>query len=228
MITGQPQQALTFYGAVFDWTATRKGSEAYWEWTTSGGVPVGGLITLPDAGEGALWLTTVFVQDLSGTLVKVTENAGTVLHGPVSVRGGRTAVIQAPDGSRLQLRESGASGRTEPWIWLELFSGNPADSAAWLQNVFSLETRNAESGDRIFLLAEGEPVAAVSSGPFEDAPAQWVPVLGVENLGATVFLLLERGGKVLKSSEDSERRVALVSDPQNALLLLQQTRGNTP
>lgn len=224
LISGRPEAAVTFYGEVFGWSAVRRGSGGFREWTTADGRSVGGLVSFPDAGDFAVWLTSLHVESLDKALTKVNAQGGTLLHGPVTVRGGvRTAVIQAPDGARFQLREAADGESAGVWVWHELLTADVAAAAEWYAHVFGFSMDAA--ADRVLLLRGGIPVAGVSPNPFEGENNQWIPVLGVADLDALLAAIPLHDGRILRVSEDPERRIALVVDPQHAPLLLQQNAG---
>lgn len=221
LVSGRPKASLNFYQEVFGWSVRRKGPDGYWEFATADGRSASGLVSFPDAGDSAIWLTSLDVESLDGALAKVDAQGGSLLHGPVTVRGKvRTAVIQAPDGARLQLREAAGGDSPGVWIWHELVTADVAAAAGWYVRVFGFSAEAA--ADRVLLLRGGIPVAGLSSNPFEDEPAQWIPVLGVENLDTGLAAIPTHGGRVLQVSEDPERPVALVADPQHAPLFLQE------
>jgi predicted enzyme related to lactoylglutathione lyase len=228
LVSGRPAASLDFYREVFGWTAAAK-PYGYWELTGADGRPVGGLISLPKAGEAASWLTTLDVDHLDATLSRVEAEGGNVIHGPVPVAGGaRTAVISGPDGARLQVREGSSGGREGPWVWHELVTRDVGTAATWYRKVFGFETEPVDDTERMLLLLEGKAVAAVSPNPFEEADAQWIPVLEVRGLSTVLDAITAQGGQVLKHSTDTGRSIALVADPHNAPFLLQETGEGSP
>jgi len=229
LVSGRPHASMLFYQEAFGWSAARKGAEGYWEVSTTDGQAVGGVISLPKLGNRAGWLTTVDVADLDDVLEKVKENGGAVEHGPVTVYGNiRTAVVTDPQNARLQLRESSTPGTSGPWIWHELVTEDIPATAEWYETVLGFKTQPAEDSERIMLLHEDKPVAAISPNPFEGEPNQWIPVLGVADMDAQLKAVLNHGGQVLTMSDAEGRKIALVADPQNAPFLLQQTEETQP
>lgn len=223
LVSGRPAASLDFYREVFGWRAAGK-SYGYWQLTGADGRPVGGLVTMPNAGEAAVWLTTLDVEDLDTTLARIEGEGGTVIHGPVAVAGGaRTAVITGPDGERLQVREGSSGGGEGPWVWHELVTRDVGAAATWYGRVFGFDIERAEGAERVLLQRGETAVAAVSPNPFEEAASQWIPVLGVRELSPVLRAISAQGGQVLKSSSEPGRRIALVTDPQNAPFLLQET-----
>jgi predicted enzyme related to lactoylglutathione lyase len=228
LVSGHPDASLDFYREVFGWSAASK-PYGYWQLTGADGRPVGGVISMPNAGAAAVWLTTLDVKDLDATLSRVEDEGGVLLHGPVPVAGGaRTAVIAGPDGARLQVREGSSGGGDGPWVWHELATRDVGAAANWYGRVFGFETERADGTERIWLQRGEKAVAAVSPNPFEEADGQWIPVLGVRELSAVLRAISLHGGQVLKSSAEPGRRIALVTDPQNAPFLLQETGEASP
>lgn len=228
LVSGRPKASAEFYREVFGWTVTPQGTPSYSEFQTEDGLTVGGLVAFPDAGDAAVWLTTLDVEDLHQTVAKVIAEGGSLLHGPVSVRGGaQTAVIADADGARLQLRQGAAAAVQSVWIWHELLTQNPAAAALWYGAVFGF-TSETTASERILLFQEESPVAGLSLNPFVEEAPQWIPVLGVDDLSSLLSAIPRHGGEVIQVSNDPARRIALIADPQNAPLLLQQTGEVAP
>ncbi|GEM_PF-6892726 len=229
LVSGRAHASMLFYQKAFGWEAKRKGTEGYWEVATDSGEAVGGVISLPSLGDSAGWLTTVDVPNLDETLASVKEHGGELTHGPVTVYGNiRTAVIADPEGAKLQLRESSPTGNSGPWVWFELVTENVADTAGWYAKVFGFTTQPTEGSERVMLLHEDQPVAAVSPNPFQGEANQWIPVLGIQDMETQLKAVLEHGGEVLTMSDAEGKNIALVADPQNAPFLLQQIEETQP
>lgn len=228
LVSGRPDASAVFYREVFGWSVAPRGTASYREWHTEDGQTVGGLVAFPDAGDAAVWLTTLDVENLQQTVATVIAQGGALLHGPVTVRGGaRTAVIADPDGGRLQLREGARQPVQSVWIWHELLTRDPAAAATWYGAVFGFTSGDAAS-ERILLFRGESPVAGISPNPFVDQESQWIPVLGIHELSPLLAAIPRHGGEVIHVSTDTNRRVALVADPQHAPLLLQEIGEVTP
>ena len=212
-----------FYQKVFKWDAPPLETPGTLGLISDDGL-IGGIVSLPEdasTDQQAMWLVSMETDDLEGALAKVATNGGVVVHGPSTIKGGlRTAVVQDPQGGVFQVVQ-GEILEPDCWVWVELASETPSESASWYTKVFGV-TQKESSGERILLSMDGTEFGAVSPTVFENSGSQWVPVLAVSDLPDHLSRVTSAKGEVLLASEADG--VALILDPQGAPLLLQEAK----
>jgi uncharacterized protein len=86
------QSAFDFYSGLFGWTkapAVDMGPNGVYQIFAAGAQPIGGMMTAPNAAQGAGWLFYFHVAEIEAAIERVKQNGGTVLHGPAVVPGGQ-------------------------------------------------------------------------------------------------------------------------------------------
>jgi predicted enzyme related to lactoylglutathione lyase len=108
LMTRNAVEALAFYGELFGWEQMSEmdmGPEGVYRMYGVGGDMLGGMM---DAGEGrpVAWLYYARVPSIEDALLRVRDNGGTVLHGPMEVPGGDlVAQCMDPQGAAFALHE---------------------------------------------------------------------------------------------------------------------------
>ncbi len=103
LATGQPDLAVAFYGAVFDWRAStvEVGDAPYTEWKL-GDDTVAGMRPMPEeapAEVGAHWLPYFAVDDCDATVAAGRAAGAGVAVPPTDIPPGRFAVLDDPTGA---------------------------------------------------------------------------------------------------------------------------------
>lgn len=140
------------------------------------------------------------------------------------------AVTETPDSDR----------HPGKFIWRDLITDTPAASRTFYETLFGWEFQSV--GDLMGMATDstytlirhngrliGGMVDAKSLGRSEDV-AQWVAVMSVADVQQAVATVASQGGQVLTPPLDVADRgtMAVVTDPQGALLGLLQTRSGDP
>ena len=136
------------------------------------------------------------------------------------------AITEAPTGER-------HNGRI---VWHDLLTNDPAASRRFYGGLFGWEFENAGSrADSVYTLIRhngrliGGMVDTVALNGKDDI-SQWVALMSVDDIDATVARFESEGGTVLTPPTDLRRRgrLAVVTDAQGALLGLLQARDGDP
>jgi predicted enzyme related to lactoylglutathione lyase len=93
------ERAFAFYAELFGWTkaeAFDMGAMGVYQLFATGGPPVGGMMTKPEAMPMPFWLYYFTVDRIDAAKARVEENGGQVVHGPAEVPGG-SWIIQCID-----------------------------------------------------------------------------------------------------------------------------------
>jgi uncharacterized protein len=108
--TSDPEAATSFYSGLFGWRIEQLdtgGGPPYWSINRADGRLNGGMMPLPDGGEGMVshWLAYFVSDDLDADTAKIGELGGSVLVPPTEIPSGRFAVAQDPQGAFFALFE---------------------------------------------------------------------------------------------------------------------------
>ncbi len=120
-------------------------------------------------------------------------------------------------------------------IWHDLISDTPEETRAFYSDLFNWEFSSLDSLDGNYTLIShdgnyiGGMVDESRLGSVNDI-SQWVVVIAVTDVGTATSALTAAGGKVFTkpTSLGARGEIAVVADPQGALLALLQTNGNDP
>lgn len=100
------EAAFAFYADQFGWTkadALDMGPRGIYQIFATGGPPVGGMMTEPDAAV-PFWLFYIAVETLDAALERVTQAGGHAIQGPMEVPGGQwVAQCRDPEGTLFAL-----------------------------------------------------------------------------------------------------------------------------
>lgn len=135
------------------------------------------------------------------------------------------------------------TGRHDPGriVWRDLISGNPAQSRRFYEELFGWEFEGVGNlfnlgGDDAYSLIRhngrliGGMVNEASLDNDADDVSQWVVLMSVADVDAAAEDFQTRGGEVLTPPTDvaDRGRMAIVVDPQGALLALVETAQGDP
>jgi predicted enzyme related to lactoylglutathione lyase len=99
LFAGDREQAFDFYAALFGWTrdaAFDMGAMGVYQLFATGGPAVGAMMTKPPALPAPAWLYDFIVDDVDAAKIRVEDNGGKALMGPVDVPGG-SRIVQCLD-----------------------------------------------------------------------------------------------------------------------------------
>jgi predicted enzyme related to lactoylglutathione lyase len=113
LYAGNWESAWAFYSGLFGWTkaeAHDMGPMGIYQLFSIDGVLSGGMMTKPEQMPAPSWLYYFNVDDIDAATVRVKQNGGQILHGPMEVPGGSWIVQCAdPQGAMFALLEPGAA-----------------------------------------------------------------------------------------------------------------------
>ncbi|MCG6927526.1 MAG: VOC family protein [Acidobacteria bacterium] len=126
-----------------------------------------------------------------------------------------------------------ASGhRPGKFIWQDLVTPDPAACRRFYQALLGWEFRDTTRLGHPYAVAslDGRPVAGIVAPPQPtDEPAAWLSYVSVANVDQIVERVSAKGGKTLFAPVDIDvARVAVLEDPQGAVLGLARMVGDDP
>ncbi len=120
------------------------------------------------------------------------------------------------------------------FVWIDLVTENTQDAAIFYQGLFGWRVKPAP-GDKTYLVIslDGQPIGGMTAAKKQDGKAPeswWLLTLSVADVDQSVAVVKQNGGKLLEGPiDDAGRgRMALVSDPAGAPLLLLRAVGGDP
>ncbi|MDX2479145.1 MAG: VOC family protein [Desulfuromusa sp.] len=234
LITDDVAAAKSFYGQLFGWTF-----EQFDRYTVvkNGSQSIGGMLQVVEKAETAgevRWVCSLSVADVDKAALLTTEEGGTVHEGPLDMLNrGRAALVNDPQGAELLLlyATGGDPEDKEPiigsWLWHELWSYDTEASLGFYQKLAGYDYEG-EQTDYLILLKDEQWRAGIRSVSNPELGVRWVPVVRVANTEETAELAKELGGKLLFGpSPTPSGSVALLSDPSEALLIIQSWAKKT-
>ena len=236
LLTTDPQKALAFYTAVFDWQSVSYADDTYIELSHDGRI-ISAIVLYEsdDAVDGdARWLVSLSVKDVDAAVATAVNNGGTVLEPATDLPDrGRYSVISDAQGAVLMLLRatSGDPVDTTPtldqWDWAELWTDDVESAVSFYEALARYDTLrfpDSTDGAHIVLSTDGVARTTIVQLPWNDVEPNWIPYIPVADLSDTLRRINAAGGAVLVTSDDSEPSVdvAIVMDPTGGVFAVQQ------
>jgi uncharacterized protein len=241
LLTTDIAAAKAFYRDVVGWDAQDASTPqiAYNHFTFSSGIPMAGLMELPEEGRrmGATprWVGYVAVNDVDATADRLRRLGGAVFVPPTDSNIGRVSIVADPQTATLALVEGLKPDRRlaethEPGQvgWHELLAADGAKAFAFYRELFGWQKAHAETetGSMEFyqLFAAG---GVLMGGMFTKLPRVpvpfWLYYFNVADVARSVERVRGGGGRVVQGPTelpDGEWIVQCI-DPQGAMFALQ-------
>jgi predicted enzyme related to lactoylglutathione lyase len=236
LVTPDLASAQSFYGSLFGWTFQQvHAGKSDYAVVLAGGRPIGGILQRPvPPGEHRqpAWLTFLAVKDVDAAgRVALSHGAKSVSEPKTYAGRGRQAVLTDPEGAVFALLASAGGDPpddlAEPgeWIWSALLSKDPAQSAAFYQNVFGYDVFDADSDDgseHMVLSSDNYARASVNTLPAGSARRHphWLNFIRVTGAAEAVKKAVSLGGRILVEPHDDGPGGlwAVISDPAGAAI----------
>jgi predicted enzyme related to lactoylglutathione lyase len=221
--------ARAFYGALFGWTATPPDPRlgGYFTFEKDGETVAGCMANDGEQGYPDSWTVHLLTDDAERTAAAAAAHGGQVHFGPMAVGdNGVTTMLGDPGGATVGVWQPGTQRgfevRGEPGAaaWFELLTRAYDDSVAFYRDVLGWDAHTMSDTDelRYTTLGEGDGALAgiMDASGFlrEGEPAAWSVYFEVEDADATLEMIVELGGQVLRPAEDTPYgRLAEAADP---------------
>jgi len=232
LMSSDPDAAVGFYGKIVGWkTQTWQGDASYRMWT-AGGIPVGGLMALPDeakrAGSPSHWLSYMGVNDVDAATRQATSLGARVHVPPETVPGaGRFSVLIDPQGASFGLLKPGQESpeaKVGGFSWHELATTDWKRGWDFYRALFGWEKTGemdmGAQGTYFMFGLGGAPMGGIYNKPLEVPMPNWLPYVSVKSADDAAAGTPRLGGRVLMGPMEvpggSGDRITVGLDPQGA------------
>jgi len=235
LTTHDPDAAARFYPGLTGWKVEPYADNPSYRLWTMGGVPMGGLMVLPDeqrrAGTPPYWLCYMGAPDVDATVRQATSLGARVVVAPQTIPVGRFAVLADPQGAVFALYRPSQEpmGNDEAGVgdfsWHELATTDPAAAQKFYRALFGWEHASSFEmgpGDTYWMFKRGGGTKTLGGiykkRPEMTAPPNWLPYVRVASADKAAAAAGRTGGKVLIGPMDvpGGDRIAMCIDPQGA------------
>ena len=120
------------------------------------------------------------------------------------------------------------------FVWIDLVTEDVVAAASFYSRLFGWQAaRSAEDGEYYRFYLDGKPIAGMAATESKDAAApesMWLATIAVSDVDKSLASVKAQGGQVLEGPLDAagRGRMALVSDPADAPLILLGAVGDSP
>ena len=236
-MTTDVDAAVDYYGKVLG-LGTAPFDSDYLMWT-AGGVPIGGVMKLPDEAQvmGALphWLSYLTVDDVDATAAKALSMGARTYVEPTDIPGGgKFAVLADSQGAMFGIHrhaEAPPSDKTPEleFTWHELATTDWKATWTFYQELFGWEETDTmemgSAGTYHMFGFDGKSLGGMYNKPPEmSAPPHWLPYADVKDVEAVAMVVKELGGKVLNGPMEvpGGGQIVQCMDPQGATFAVYQ------
>jgi hypothetical protein len=227
LVTDDVLAAQKFYTALFGWKFYDYGGYLIGR---NDDRPMCGMFQRPrpaDASAKPRWLGFISVANVERATEAVTRAGGRVLAPPRKIpKRGEQAVFADPEGALFGVVKSSAGDPEDfladpgDWIWVQLLSRDGKKAAGFYRAVGGYEIIENTASNQVsdyVLTSEGYARATVRTIRTDDQKLRplWLPFLRVKNVGESVALTKQLGGKVWiePKPELFDGKVAVIADP---------------
>ena len=222
LITEDSATAAKFYERLLDWKLEEREKNRYTIFLNGDAIASISQIEDQSREEEAQWLVGLQVEDLADS-VAAARKLGAKIHEAAGHKKGfaKYAILEDLEGAPVVLldpeQELGSDSREENWVWIELWSADPATASKFYSEVIGYKQSETDLAGESYPLFEfdGEPRAGLVEIDDEAVEPIWAPYLAVEDVAATTKKAKSLGGRVLlePNPEIRDGRVALLADP---------------
>lgn len=235
LLTDNVSSAKEFYGQLFGWTFETSGNYTVIQ---NNGQNIGGIAHIKGSANNptaSRWLSTLSVSDIDKAAALVVEEGGGVNEGPLDlVNRGKGALVRDPQGAQLMLlvAKEGDPEDAEPaigsWLWHELWSNQTQESLDFYRKLVGYDF-TGDPLDYLILIRDDHWRAGIRYLDDSELEMRWVPVVRVADTEKKAEQVNKLGGKILYGPHPTQDggSVALLSDPMDALLIIQRWTAPT-
>jgi len=232
LVTDDALVAQKFYTALFGWKFYDYGGYLIGR---NDDRPMCGMFQRPrpaDPGAKPRWLGYISVGSVERAKAAVAKAGGRVLASPQKMpKRGEQAVFADSEGALFGVVKSSAGDPEDfladpgDWIWIQLLSRDGRKAAEFYRAVGGYTIIENSETNRVsdyILTSEGYARGTVRTIRTDDARLRptWLPFVRVKNVGESVALTKQLGGKVLIEPKPDlfDGKVAVIADPTGAAI----------
>ena len=204
------------------------------------GLPVAGMMQLPDETMPVFWGFYVTVSDVDATIEKAVANGGVLIEPAFDIPGtGRMAVLQDPQGavfSLIKYEESDEALPPRKWddnfqthgafSWFELRVPDADAVADFYSELFgwTYDRQEMAMGPYTMVNVGETGIGGLLSVDPKEMPPHWGAYVTVDDIDAFAVIVGAQGGKVLFPVQDvpGVGRMTMISDPQGGIIAAMQ------
>lgn len=233
LMTNNPDAAAAFYGKVIGWKTQGWPQDPSYRTWTARGIPVGGLMALPDeaklAGAPPHWMSYIGVPDVDAAVRQATGLGARTHVQPRDIpNAGRFAVLADPQGASFAVYASSQPEMEQlelgGFSWHELATTDYQAAWKFYRALFGWENTSTMDmgalGPYFMFGLGGVPLGGIYNKPLEVPMPNWLPYVLVRKADDTGKAATRAGGRVINGPmevPDGDRIVAFL-DPQGAVI----------
>ncbi|HVU09557.1 MAG TPA: VOC family protein [Verrucomicrobiae bacterium] len=178
------------------------------------------------------WVGFISVTSINRAQREVTESGGKILAAPKKIpKRGEQALCADPEGAVFGIIKSSSGdpqdfmADTGDWIWMQLLSHDAKKASEFYQKIAQYDIFENTASNRLsdyILVSNGFARATVRTipGDAQQVRPKWLPFVRVEDIGKSVALAKQLGGKILfePKPEIFNGKLAVIADPTGAAI----------
>ena len=230
LVSADPERAAGFYRELFGWNFNQY--DENYSVIRHLDRPIGGITRNQNKSDASVrdrWISYISTDDLDQSHNLLLQSGASTILEPITIKDrGELGVYVGPDGAVFGVIEA-ADGDPEErgadigdWIWIELWSNNPARSAEFYGQLgYEIERNWASANeDDKLLTAGGFARGGIVEGDPRQEQSAWLLYVRVADVAATVARAVELGGAqvVLDGESNNNGDIALIRDPGGSVI----------
>lgn len=235
--TYDTEKGKLFYMDLFGWTKEEvpMGDDMTYTMFKLDGEEVAALSPMmPNSTEQGIppaWTNYITVDNVDAMVDPITENGGTVVHGPMDVfDSGRMLILQDPTGAHVALWQTkthiGASviNKAGAMMWNELATRDIDAAKTFYKNVLGWDYETDENG-YIMIINQGRNNGGIleMDESYGEMPSVWNVYFNVKDFDTQVKKVEELGGQVVMQAEAPNiGPFAVIADSTGAVLTIME------
>jgi len=232
LMTSDVDAAIRFYTTVAGWSTQKwEGPMPYTMWTANG-VPLGGVMPLPEAGGHPSWLAYTSTPDVDASAQEAQSLGASIHVPPQDIPGvGRFAVLTDPQGAYFALYSSAGDVQghdNEPAVgefsWHELATSDGGAALDFYTRLFAWDKLSSfDMGGgwmyHLFGRAGRELGGAFTKTNDMPGPPMWIHYIKVDSAHAAAERITKAGGQVINGPMEVPGGdwITQALDPQGAM-----------
>lgn len=235
LMTGDPDAAADFYGAVVGWTVKAFEPGADYQLFAAPDADVAGLVRTPEdrAGLPPSWFGYIGVDDVDAKARELVAAGATQHVPPTDIPGvGRFAMLADPQGVPFYIMRGASEGSSTSFRpnavghchWNELNTTDAAAALGFYTRGFGWLKGDAmpmgEMGDYQFINIGEQMIGAMMRQPPGSPPPNWTFYFGVDDIDRAAQTVTAKGGTILHGPAEvpGGDHIVIANDPQGAIV----------